>query len=281
MLCGGLQNSLKNFPIEIDYPGVNNFSQFSYDGLSRNTKIVETVAGSVTSTKQFVWCQHQVKPSEERDGSSVVVKTFYSLGQLNGATKYVYGLDHLGSTRQMTDTSSNIQAQYAFDPFGRMTKITETVASDFGYADYYLHARSGLNSTLTRAYNANLGRFINRDSIQERGGTNLYAYVRNKPIKASDPVGTNFFDKMRGDQPWDESDEAFDIRKSQEQMTAELMGLNKPLAAIRMTDTGRTFCVNLRYPGEACCWHPPFASGVDPCNSPCPMDKECCESIGR
>ena len=29
--------------------------QFTYDGFGRNVEIVETVSGSVTSTKQFVW----------------------------------------------------------------------------------------------------------------------------------------------------------------------------------------------------------------------------------
>ncbi|MBX3074687.1 hypothetical protein KF913_12230 [Candidatus Obscuribacterales bacterium] len=40
---------------QITYPGTNNFSQLSYDGIGRNTKIVETVSGLVTSTRQFVW----------------------------------------------------------------------------------------------------------------------------------------------------------------------------------------------------------------------------------
>ena len=39
------------------------------------------------------------------------------------------------------------------------------------------------------AYSPNLGRWINRDPIQEYGGTNLYKYVGNSPVRNSDPSG--------------------------------------------------------------------------------------------
>ena len=45
----------ENRLIKITYPGSGNNSQFTYDGFGRNVEIVETVSGSVTSTKQMVW----------------------------------------------------------------------------------------------------------------------------------------------------------------------------------------------------------------------------------
>jgi len=93
----------------------------------------------------------------------------------------------------MTNTSGTIQAQYGYDPFGQVTKISETVPSDFGYAGYYLHARSGLNLTQTRAYSSAQGRFINRDPIEEEGGVNLFAYTENNPSNSIDPSGTYSF----------------------------------------------------------------------------------------
>jgi len=60
-----------------------------------------------------------------------------------------------------------------------------------GYAGYYLHSRSGLNLTRTRAYSASLGRFISRDPIGEAGGVDLYAYVNNNPVNFSDRNGTD------------------------------------------------------------------------------------------
>ena len=137
----------ENRMIKITYPGTNNYSTFVYDGLSRNATIVETVGGSVTSTKQFVWCGND--RCEARDGSGNLLAQFFGRGETISSTKYLYTTDHLGSVREMTDNSGNIQAQYTFDPFGRVDKITEVVPSDFGYAGYYVHARSGLDLTYT------------------------------------------------------------------------------------------------------------------------------------
>ncbi len=178
----------ENRLIEIDYPGANNFSQFSFDGLGRNTKIVETVSGSVTSTKQFVWSAS--RRAEERDAGSTLTRRFFKWGQTISGTGYFYAKPLLDSVTEMTDGSGAIQAQYAFDPFGRSTKLQGGLEADFQYAGYYLHGRSGLNLTLARAYFSSLGRFINRDPIEEDGGINLYAYVDNAPIVHIDPLGT-------------------------------------------------------------------------------------------
>jgi uncharacterized protein RhaS with RHS repeats len=43
--------------------------------------------------------------------------------------------------------------------------------------------------TRYRAYNSALARWINRDPIEEGGGINLYAYVRNCPTMWIDPSG--------------------------------------------------------------------------------------------
>jgi RHS repeat-associated protein len=67
--------------------------------------------------------------------------------------------------------------------------IQATLASDFQYAGYYLHSASGLGLTTNRAYNSSLGRWINRNPIQETGGINLFAYVRNIPVSLTDRTG--------------------------------------------------------------------------------------------
>ena len=79
----------ENRMIKITYPGTGNYSAFSYDGLGRNVDIVETTSGSVTSTKQFVWCEDSKRPyqaCEERNISGAVTKQFFANGQtISGA----------------------------------------------------------------------------------------------------------------------------------------------------------------------------------------------------
>ena len=65
---------------------------------------------------------------------------------------------------------------------------------DFGFEGYYLHAPSGLSLTMTRAYSSNQGRFINRDTIAEVGGINLFGYIDNNPIGGADPSGMDPID---------------------------------------------------------------------------------------
>jgi RHS repeat-associated protein len=141
----------------------------------------------VTSTKQFVWCDDT--RCEARNAAGSVTAQYFVYGQTLNGTDYFYSKDQLNSVREMTNSSGVIQAEYAYDPFGRATQIEGSVASDFLFADYYLHSPSGLNLTQNRAYSSALGRFLNRDPVQEDGGVNLYAYVLNEPIISVDPSG--------------------------------------------------------------------------------------------
>lgn len=150
-------------------------------------KIVETVASSVTSTKQHIWCG--AERCEERDGSGSPSKQFFSRGQINSSTNYFYSKDHLGSIRALTDDNGDVQAAYSFDSFGVPKKLEGAQDSDFQFAGYFLHARSGLDLTVHRAYSPTFGRFINRDPIEEESGANLFEYVSNDPISLIDPMG--------------------------------------------------------------------------------------------
>jgi len=47
-----------------------------------------------------------------------------------------------------------------------------------------------------RYYNPTLGRWINRDPIEEQGGDNLFTFVINTPINAADPSGEFLLDTL-------------------------------------------------------------------------------------
>jgi len=107
-----------------------------------------------------------------------------------GGVNYFYTRDHLGSIRELTDSTGALRARYDYDPYGRSTKLTGDLDADFGYTGYYNHTTSGLYLTWYRAYDPNLGRWLSRDPIAERGGINLYDYVQNNSILYSDNLGT-------------------------------------------------------------------------------------------
>jgi RHS repeat-associated protein len=89
----------------------------------------------------------------------------------------------------MTDSTGAAQARYEYGMWGEPTQNVGTLSADFQYAGYYAHGPSGLNLCTFRAYSSSLGRFINRDPIEEYGGLNLYGYVGNTPSINTDPSG--------------------------------------------------------------------------------------------
>jgi RHS repeat-associated protein len=211
----------KNEMMSIVYTvGANsgNHTEFAYDALGRRISIVERAgttigSGTITSTKQLVW--NGATLAEERNVSDVATKEYFPQGEMIGTSSYYYSRDHLGSIREMTDSSGTIQARYDYDPYGRASQVQGTLASDFQYAGYYEHATSGLNLTLFRAYDPNTAKWLSRDPIGSASmvmslsmngrpyslkkvpglnpetlvGPNLYSYVWNDPVDLHDPEG--------------------------------------------------------------------------------------------
>lgn len=173
--------------VAINYTGQTSRSEFSYDGLNRIAKIVEKTGATINSTRKFVW--NGQEKCEFRDTNDAVTWRIYPQGQHNGTTAYFFTRDHLGSVREMFSGGGTVVARYEYDPFGRSTTITGTTPTDFSFTGLYRHARSNLDLATYRAYDPDLGRWLNRDPIEEEGGLNLYAYVSGDPTNAIDPSG--------------------------------------------------------------------------------------------
>jgi RHS repeat-associated protein len=206
----------KNQLVSIIYnSGTNagNHTEFTYNGLGQRVKIVERTGttigtGTITSTKQYVWTKGGI--AEERDGSNNITKRYFGQGEqrISGSTttNYFYTRDHLGSVREVIgNDGSTIHQRYAYDPFGRQSKVSGSnilndLDCDFQYAGMYFHATSVLNLTMYRAYNPNIGRWLSRDSSGEGSGLNLYAYCGNNPINYVDVLGIDRTDSQRTSQ---------------------------------------------------------------------------------
>jgi RHS repeat-associated protein len=150
--------------------------------------------GIEASFRRFVWCDDML--CEEREANGALTKRFFEQGMkletgLN-AGNYYYTRDHLGSIRELTDSSGNVRARYSYDPFGRRTKLAGDLEADFGFTGWFIAAEAGLAMARFRAYDAELGRWLSRDPLPKaelEEGANLYAYVRNNPVNATDPLG--------------------------------------------------------------------------------------------
>lgn len=142
----------------------------------------------VTSDRRFLWCGGQI--CEERDAiGSSVIRRFYRQGMQEGTTPFFYSNEHLGSVREMTDSTGTVRARYDYDPFGRRTLITGDKETPFGFTGHYSHSPTGLTLAMFRAYEPALGRWITEDPVGLRGGLNLYSYVDNNSVNYIDPAG--------------------------------------------------------------------------------------------
>ncbi|PZR79854.1 MAG: hypothetical protein DLM52_00460, partial [Chthoniobacterales bacterium] len=126
---------------------------------------------------------------EERNANDGVTLRMYAQGQFASNTAYFYTRDHLGSVREMFKSDGTLVARNDYDPWGRFTAVLNTTKPEFNYTGLYRHAKSGLLFATYRAYDPDLGRWLSRDPIGERGGINLYGYVANNPANAIDPLG--------------------------------------------------------------------------------------------
>src|SRR5207245_2017074 len=92
---------------------------------------------------------------EERDSTGgTVTKRFFGHGEQISGANYFFTWDHLGSVREMTDSSGTLQARYDYDPYGRRTKVSGSLDADFAFTGHYYHSVSGLYLTLYRAYDS-------------------------------------------------------------------------------------------------------------------------------
>jgi RHS repeat-associated protein len=163
-------------------------SEFIYDGLGRRVQITEKTNGVVQSDKRFQWCVTEL--CEERDSTGAgVTKRFFGGGEQISGANYFFTRDHLGSIREMSDGAGSLRARYDFDPYGRRTKVSGNLESEFAFTSHHYHPASGLHLTLFRGYDSDTGRWLNRDPIGEDGGLNLYEFVGGDPLNWIDTAG--------------------------------------------------------------------------------------------
>ncbi|MDD4737602.1 MAG: RHS repeat-associated core domain-containing protein [Kiritimatiellae bacterium] len=104
--------------------------------------------------------------------------------------------DANGNVTDYVDTNGNLVAHYQYDPYGNITHAEGPMAADMPYrfSTKYQDDETGLLYYGYRYYNPELGRWINRDPIEEIGGMNLYAMLFNNAIGSVDLHGLDNFD---------------------------------------------------------------------------------------
>ena len=163
-------------------------SEFTYDGLSRRTRIVEKENGATVRDASLFWAGTAIVEERVTTGE---INRFFANGELHDGTARYVTRDHLGSIREVTDSAGAVVTRNDYDPYGRLTRVVGTEDSRFGYTGHMVHGPSGLSLAVYRAYDAQLGRWISSDPIGLAGGINLHEYAASNPLYYVDRDGLN------------------------------------------------------------------------------------------
>jgi RHS repeat-associated protein len=119
-----------------------------------------------------------------------------------GGDDYAYTYDANGNVGQLVDlsapgngwSSTRTYAHYEYDPYGNVVASggASPASNPWRFSTKYWDAGSGdtgFGYWGYRYYRADLGRWLNRDPMEEDGGINLYSYAANRPVGSYDYLG--------------------------------------------------------------------------------------------
>ena len=173
----------------------NQVVNYSYDALDRRSS---RTANGLTTT--FMYDGVDVVLDRNSDNTAVDYLNGLSiddkLQQVNDMAGPLYFLsDHSNSTIALSNSVGNVVERQQYEAFGGSTQSGLT---RFTYTGRELDDVTGLMFYRARWYDPQSGRFISEDPIgrntklspgQLIQDLNLYAYVRNSPLKLTDPYG--------------------------------------------------------------------------------------------
>ena len=141
---------------------------------------------------------------QERDGQGALkalyIRGIEMGGGISGLLARVFDVgtsfmhyDGRGNVVQLTDASGAVSGKYTYDAFGNTLSQTGGAA---GLNPYRFSTKEVVGSLVYygfRFYSPGMGKWINKDPIEEQGGVNQYGFVLNNPIGSVDPHGQVVF----------------------------------------------------------------------------------------
>ncbi len=201
-------------------------ASLTYDSLARRN--AKTINGQLT---QFIYDGLDIAQQLDSLGTTSYLRSLeidetFSFTNRNGTDFSIY--DPLGSTLAVTDQTSNPVVQYTYEPFGRTSSTDPSFPNPFQFTGRENDA-TGLYYYRARYYHPGLQRFISEDPL--RASLNVYTYVGNSPLLASDPFGL-FTVVVRGGFGEGPIGPSGSGRGGMEQIAAQLRGIGQEVVVL-------------------------------------------------
>jgi RHS repeat-associated protein len=221
-----LVNMVKRFPATdlAKAPNGTTFVKLGFEYDFRGRRIAKNyyaTAGGTTPFLTYKFVYDGWNLVAILDGSSALVRSFTWGLDLSGSEQGAGGVGGLLFVRDQSTISSQpsthfasadgngnlvalvfaatigvneagmLSASYEYGPFGELIRQTGPMAkaNPFRFSTKYQDDETDLLYYGYRYYSTSLGRWLNRDPIEERGGMNLYGFVGNDPIRRIDELG--------------------------------------------------------------------------------------------
>jgi RHS repeat-associated protein len=183
---------------------------YVYDGLGRRRirKDYTWTNSAWAQTNEVHYVYDGMNVIQERNSNNVPLVTYTRGTDFSGSSQGAGGIGGLlartdanGSAYYHTDGNGNVTAlvngsgtvvaKYLYDSFGNTLGLWGSLAAGntYRFSSKEIDARTGLYYYGYRWYDPNLQRWLNHDPIGERGGLNLYGFVRNNPVNGIDLLG--------------------------------------------------------------------------------------------
>jgi RHS repeat-associated protein len=191
----------ENRLVSIQYPdagGVLKKREYQYgaDGFLGVQK--DYADGILTGEQRFI--RDGATVLQVRNGANAVERNYLwglakagGVGALlaltQGGQTYQYYSNLRGDITAVVDSAGITVASYAYDPFGAPLASTGTLKQPMRFSTKAYDEGTGLYDYGYRFYSPQLGRWLSRDPLSEKGSINLYSFSSNNPITKFDPFG--------------------------------------------------------------------------------------------
>ena len=170
-----------------------------YDSQGRRFEKKVTVAGTTTLHHRYIYRGYLQIAAEDctRSGHPALWLVTWDPSQPTATRPlaiqkdgnwFTYGYDITKNICEVFGQHGYIRTAYSYAPFGAVTESGD-VTQPFQWSLEHYDSELDLVYYNYRHYSPSLGRFLSRDPIQEQGGLNLYAFVKNNPIHTTDFLG--------------------------------------------------------------------------------------------